>query len=82
MKRFIIITSIVLVLVIGCFSFLVYEDIKYSNVNTTKYDQKINKIEKEIENNNKEIDSIKEENQDKAKLLELWEKEVEKAKNY
>ena len=82
MKRVIIITGIVLVLVIGCFSFLVYEDLKYSNMDTTKYEEKINKIDKEIEKNSNEVTSIKEANPEKVKLLELWENEVEKAKNY
>ena len=82
MKRVLWIISFSLILVIGIFSFLLYKDISYNKVDSKEYDEKIQKIEKEILDNNQKIDSIKNENQEKVKLLELWEKELEKAKNY
>ena len=82
MKRVILSTGLLLIIVIGIFSFLVYEDIKYTNIDTSKYENKVKNIEKDISKNKEEIDTIKNDNQDKVRMLELWEKEIEKALNY
>ena len=45
-------------------------------------EDKINGLQKKNEEIEKELEDIKNQNQEKVRLLELWQKELEKVKEY
>lgn len=65
-----------------CASYVIIDYMKY---NSSIQEEKIEKIEteiddvdKQIEEENKKVDDFKKENSEKVGKLELWEKEIEK----
>ena len=88
MKRVIVCLSFILVLAsIGGTIFITYTYINSRQViekesRIQKMEDKINGLQKKNEEIEKELEDIKNQNQEKVRLLELWQKELEKVKEY
>ena len=83
MKKAVLITSIILgfltclLLLLGVEYFYFGNDGSINNLNN-----KVDELDKKLDELNNEKNKVYEENKEKIDLLELWKKELEKAKNY
>lgn len=84
-KVILLITSIILCLSVISLCYFAsqyknYSFIKDKGKDISKIEEKIKKIDKDINTKKSEVEKLKEENKEKVELLEVWEKESEKVK--
>ena len=81
-KVIIIITSIILCLSVGvlCYLYKEYNWYSKSGKDVKVVEKEINNNDEEINKKKEEIENIKKENNEKVEILETWKKEIKKVK--